>query len=611
MKLYPPLFLFCLFSCLFFQLSSAQYVWRHKACLPGPARLGLFFSIGNEAYYLGGPSTIPELWQYDVTSNVWTQKNNFPGAAYVGLVFVINDTAYAGCGLDTLGNYHTDFWKYNATMDSWTPVAPFIGPARYSAMGFTLNNMGYLGCGKAVGEYNDFYQYNPANNTWTQKASFPGSTRQFGLGLAAGGLGYMGFGYDGNNCLNDCYQYNPALDSWSQISNLPAVGRDGPGCFVINDTIYVLMGGDLPAPNGLCTLFPMDCWRYDVTGNTWIAEPTPACIAAPRSPGGGVTLNGHGYIACGRDTIEHCFNDLLEFGLPDTEFVNRVHVLGNDTNYCSGFARQLSVDDSCAAWSTGYIGSQITIDTAGAYWVTFNDSCGVSTDTIKIGQGGGSVSINSNKTKVCPGDSVQICAPSGFTNYNWNTGETTGCISTANAGNYYVTVSENGNCSAISNTINIGVYQPAPVTISVSGDTLSAYSANSYQWLLNGSPINSATSSIYIANASGTYTLQITDSNGCTATSSPIVISGIANQLPESAITLFPNPTSTSWQLTVSDELLGSIAQVFDATGRLVFQSEIRSAQSTINLPNAASGVYELRITSNEFEVVRKLVKCP
>jgi hypothetical protein len=219
------------------------------------------------------------------------------------------------------------------------------------------------------------------------------------------------------------------------------------------------------------------------------------------------------------------------------------------------------------------------------------------------------VSITSNNLIMCSGDTTQICGPTGFTGYNWSTGDTTTCIITTSAGNYYLTVTANGNCSATSNEVNIRVYPPSPVTISVSGDTLTGYTANSYQWFLNGVAIPGATSSVYIAQASGTYTLQITDTNGCIATSSPVLITGIVNELPENSITIFPNPTGTAWQLAVTAELIGSMAEVFDATGQLVFKSAIRNPQSAVNIPNATSGVYELRITGQGYSAVKKLVK--
>jgi hypothetical protein len=54
---------------------------------------------------------------------------------------------------------------------------------------------------------------------------------------------------------------------------------------------------------------------------------------------------------------------------------------------------------------------------------------------------------------------------------------------------------------------------------------------------------------------------------------------------------------------------VGSVAEVFDATGQLVFKSQIRSLQSQINIPGLASGLYELRIISNGYRLFKKLVK--
>lgn len=107
----------------------------------------------------------------------------------------------------------------------------------------------------------------------------------------------------------------------------------------------------------------------------------------------------------------------------------------------------------------------------------------------------------------------------------------------------------------------------------------------------------------------GTYALQITGNNGCIAISSPILISGITNQLPPNSVSIYPNPSTCAWQLTIPAQLIGSVAEVFDATGQIVFQSQIHSLQSEIIIPTIATGVYELRITGLGYNVVRKLVK--
>ena len=121
------------------------------------------------------------------------------------------------------------------------------------------------------------------------------------------------------------------------------------------------------------------------------------------------------------------------------------------------------------------------------------------------------------------GDSAQVCAPTGYQSYLWNTGAATNCIYPKAAGNYYVTVTDNGNCTAASNHIAIAVYPQPPVSISVSGDSLLAYNAVTYQWILNGNAIQGANSNLYIPAQSGSYQVQVTDTNGCTATSIAVV----------------------------------------------------------------------------------------
>jgi hypothetical protein len=100
-------------------------------------------------------------------------------------------------------------------------------------------------------------------------------------------------------------------------------------------------------------------------------------------------------------------------------------------------------------------------------------------------------------------------------------------VSPADAGTYSVTITLNG-CTSDPGTVDVVVYaNPAAPTISggpttfCSGGsvTLTSSAASSYRWFLNGNPIGGATSDSYSANASGDYTVEITDANGCTATS--------------------------------------------------------------------------------------------
>jgi hypothetical protein len=214
-----------------------------------------------------------------------------------------------------------------------------------------------------------------------------------------------------------------------------------------------------------------------------------------------------------------------------------------------------------------------------------------------------------DKTVLCGSDSAFICAPTIYISYLWNTGETDQCIYTTQQGNYRVTVLDGNNCTGVSNQVGITVYPAASVSITPSGDTLTASHASTYAWYLNNNPINNATANTYIATQGGSYTVMITDSNGCTATSSAVIISGIDNLSEGDVVSVYPNPlTDGGWQMRVGNNFIGGEAEVFDADGRLVFQSAIQNPQSEIT-SNIAKGVYLLRISSAKGSVVRKLIK--
>ena len=265
------------------------------------------------------------------------------------------------------------------------------------------------------------------------------------------------------------------------------------------------------------------------------------------------------------------------------------------------------------SWSNGATTSSISSLTSGSYTVTVIGSPGCSaTATAVVNPSGGSVNIDATPNPVCQGDSSQICAPVGYRSYHWNIGDTSHCIYVTQAGNYYVTVTDNGNCTATSNHVSIAINIPGTVSVTQHGDTLIASGAVSYQWYLNNAPISGATSATYIATHDGTYYVQGTDQNGCNANSGSTVIKtplGINELADGSTIKVYPNPLANgNWHLDVSSDWVGSNCEVYDAAGRLVFKTEIKNTQSEFEL-NVAQGIYLMRISSAQKNYAIKLIK--
>lgn len=131
-------------------------------------------------------------------------------------------------------------------------------------------------------------------------------------------------------------------------------------------------------------------------------------------------------------------------------------------------------------------------------------------------------------TSFCSGGSVSITAGGGGT-YLWSNGATTSSITVSSPGSYTCAVTKNGTTqttSAVTVTVNasptVSISQGAltnnVITITAAA-TAGSGTVSDYQWKLNNSTINGAVGSTFDATSSGDYSVVVTNSNGCTATS--------------------------------------------------------------------------------------------
>jgi hypothetical protein len=220
--------------------------------------------------------------------------------------------------------------------------------------------------------------------------------------------------------------------------------------------------------------------------------------------------------------------------------------------------------------------------------------------------------VTADKNSVCYGDSAHLCAASGYTTYQWNNTASGVCIYADQSGSYTVTATDAGGCTAISAPTIITVYPPNPASFTISGTTLTASPGISYQWLLNGSAISTAVSQVYTAVASGEYSVQVTDSNGCNtvSTQQQVTLSGIENISSNDFVRIYPNPLSVgNWQLEVSSDWIGSTVEILDASGKFIAVSVIRSLKSEVRADDLPEGVYMMKVTAIDRNIVRKLIR--
>ena len=179
----------------------------------------------------------------------------------------------------------------------------------------------------------------------------------------------------------------------------------------------------------------------------------------------------------------------------------------------------------------------------------------------------GTITVTPTPASVCASSTGNTASgPAGETSYAWSI--TNGTITSANniqtitytAGasgtvGLMLSVVEPSGChkSASANvTIN-----PLPPTPTISGTltfcagsntTLTSDSASGNQWYLGGNPIVGATNQNYVATAGGSYTVQVTDGNGCVSAMSAAAVVVQNNPPPVPTIAGTTNGTGTQDQ---------------------------------------------------------------
>jgi PKD-like domain/Secretion system C-terminal sorting domain len=172
-----------------------------------------------------------------------------------------------------------------------------------------------------------------------------------------------------------------------------------------------------------------------------------------------------------------------------------------------------------------------------------------------------------------------------------------------------ITVTGINNCG-VSNPgqLNIVVSDTPQVGITNHGDTLVASGANSYQWYLNGTLLQGATTQTYITTQSGLYTVVGVNSFNCEGTSAAFNYTylSLSEVHDNEMITLFPNPVNNgSFRLMADEKMIGRTMILYDATGRSVLKTTITGTSNQLNVNTLSSGVYLIEI-DGEFGLIRK-----
>lgn len=153
--------------------------------------------------------------------------------------------------------------------------------------------------------------------------------------------------------------------------------------------------------------------------------------------------------------------------------------------------------------------------------------------------------------------------------------------------------------------VPFGAIPPTPFIAYNSGSFTSSAASNN-QWNLGGVPIVGATGQFYVPTVNGSYTVTVTNSNGCSATSAAIVLTtvGIDSPVSDGQLSLWPNPCSQQLHISSDHFLQGSVELfIYDAQGRVVLHKSVAGHSTDvlqIRTDRFGPGIYSLSLVSHE-----------
>ncbi|HEX5003408.1 MAG TPA: PKD domain-containing protein [Bacteroidia bacterium] len=287
----------------------------------------------------------------------------------------------------------------------------------------------------------------------------------------------------------------------------------------------------------------------------------------------------------------------------------------------------LTVNPVVSSTSCGASNGSIQINTAGGVpTYNYNWSGGVATGTLASGLNPGSYTVTVTDANGCSQSNTSIVLPSGVPvlsivnhanvschngangssgifvsggiapySYIWSGGQNTSVINGLTAGTYTVTVTDAAGCSAtltdiISQPPQLNLSQPVIQAIRCFGMSTGSASftatggVNPYIWLWTGGV--STGSSATGLNA-GTYSVTVTDQNGCSQTGSAIVTQ------PAAPITV---------QATIVNTICGNTngtISVITSGGTAPYSYLWNTGVTGSSLSAIAAGVYSITVTDN------------
>lgn len=318
----------------------------------------------------------------------------------------------------------------------------------------------------------------------------------------------------------------------------------------------------------------------------------------------------------GIDSISITSNPLPQLNLGNNQTVcaNSVVQLNGPVGYSYNWLPAAGLDNPSIANPMATITGNI------AYALTITDGIGcTATDSIFFTANTLPTISFSSDTMVCENECfILIPIISGnLQSISWSPGLTLNdsTINTPTAcpivnTSYTVTATDINQCTATSN-INVAIAAlPIAPVITFTGGELASTPAYSYQWYVDNNLIPGANSMTVFPIGNGYYTVEISNSNGCTAVSDSIlvVLDALVKMNGSAPFQIAPNPVFDAIHVTLNTNEEITRAVIFNASGAKVFeQNGINAKALTIDVKHFSAGVYMVVIDSKSSSFKKRI----
>lgn len=212
----------------FWEFDPQTNQWMRKTDFPGFARSGATAFYLKGVGYAGtgyGTNYYMDFYRYNPATDTWETGVSISGTkrAYA-TNFIINNKAYVVGGMNN-GAYPYDFWMFDPDTQTWEEKEEigdrtdedfdddYTTILRMNTVSLVIDGMGYLATGETGGLNRYTWEYNPVTDRWTERTEFEGTARTGAVGFSIDNRGYVltGVGSTTSTSLyfDDMWEFKP------------------------------------------------------------------------------------------------------------------------------------------------------------------------------------------------------------------------------------------------------------------------------------------------------------------------------------------------------------------------------------------------------------------